>query len=517
MSVCYAFEAKSIQAYVLNSGKLKDMVGASEIVDQLTGEPLQEAMKAVGIGENEIQFSRRAGGSFIAFMDDDGKAEALRDVWSLVVAQFAPGLDFVHMVTQAASEREAAALALKELQSMRFPSADIPSASPLTRYNPRTGIPAAKLERSSNGNEWVDAATTRRRMKKFRQGHQLSRKLSDTELNWPVNMEKEFPHLSGNSYIGIIHADGNGLGKILRALQKTVGGNYREVYSAFSGKLEKATCDAAKKATQSVLVPAVSKGSFMPARPLVLGGDDLTMIVRGDLALSFTRSFLDAFEESTKDLCSYLRGKDVDWPQKFLTSCAGIAYIKSGQPFAMGYALAEELCSLSKEKSERRASSLSFHRVSTSFIPDAEWVRDQEMSSCSGNTTFVGTMGSYRVGSASSDLPALADLLALGEIIGTSGNRSGAGLMRRLLGIMHEPFQVAKDMYARWRDLLLDKETGAPDFLKEFDNALSELLGEGVTKELPAQLVKSGDHKVYESPLGDILALKSVGSIGDMS
>ncbi len=42
---CLCFEAKSIQDYLLQSGRLRDVIGASELVDSLTGELLDQAIE----------------------------------------------------------------------------------------------------------------------------------------------------------------------------------------------------------------------------------------------------------------------------------------------------------------------------------------------------------------------------------------------------------------------------------------------------------------------------------------
>jgi hypothetical protein len=39
---------------------------------------------------------------------------------------------------------------------------------------------------------------------------------------------------------------------------------------------------------------------FLPFRPIVLGGDDLTIIVKSEFALNFTEEFLKAFEQETE-------------------------------------------------------------------------------------------------------------------------------------------------------------------------------------------------------------------------
>ena len=73
---CWAFECGSIQAFILETGRLADAVGASLLIDRLTGD-LDEAAGATASllqcvlnatkAAAEVEFSRRGGGSFIAF------------------------------------------------------------------------------------------------------------------------------------------------------------------------------------------------------------------------------------------------------------------------------------------------------------------------------------------------------------------------------------------------------------------------------------------------------------------
>ena len=63
---CYAclFEAKSIQDYILRSGRLRHIVGASELIDSLTGKLLDDVLEALkSVEDGEVRLSRRAGGA----------------------------------------------------------------------------------------------------------------------------------------------------------------------------------------------------------------------------------------------------------------------------------------------------------------------------------------------------------------------------------------------------------------------------------------------------------------------
>src|SRR6266446_2330870 len=64
----YLFEAKGIQRYILDSGPLRDLVGASDLVAGLASSDendlIAEVLRALGVHAEGVNFSRRAGGAF---------------------------------------------------------------------------------------------------------------------------------------------------------------------------------------------------------------------------------------------------------------------------------------------------------------------------------------------------------------------------------------------------------------------------------------------------------------------
>ena len=102
--------------------------------------------------------------------------------------------------------------------------------------------------------------------------------------------------------------------------------------------------------------------------PLVLGGDDLTVVCDGKAALGFTVAYLKAFEKHTSSEL------DRDHEHR-LTACAGVAIVKSHYPFSAAYELTDELTDEAKQVKRRvrgPASALSFHvlRDSTAIALD---------------------------------------------------------------------------------------------------------------------------------------------------
>jgi hypothetical protein len=89
------------------------------------------------------------------------------------------------------------------------------------------------------------------------------------------------------------------------------------------------------------LVKSREDGYYLPFRPIVFGGDDVTFVCDGRLGLSLATMYLREFENRT---AAAKLGKDGGG----LTACAGVAIVKSHYPFARAYELAEELSKAAK-------------------------------------------------------------------------------------------------------------------------------------------------------------------------
>lgn len=158
----------------------------------------------------------------------------------------------------------------------------------------------------------------------------------------------------------IIHADGNGLGEIFLNFGTLVSSNrdYVDKYRTFSLALDVCTESAFLKAL-NVFVgnpesnQNVSVKKKLPIIPLVLGGDDLTVVCDGRYALKFTYEFLKAFEQETAKTEHY-DGIIADVAKEALnvgrlSACAGVAIVKLHFPFSVAYGLAEDLMKKAKE------------------------------------------------------------------------------------------------------------------------------------------------------------------------
>lgn len=550
-SYCYRFEAKSIQSFLLATNKLKEIVGASELIFALCdgdNSLLDRVMAACELDEgNHIRFSRRAGGAFNAFFHDRAARDRFAALWSLAFAQHAPDLPCQIGIGEGDSDRQAFKNAEASLHaSGNRATPPVPPGSPVAERHRRSGATAIRRRNKKNDQEPVDAATSRKLA--FSRGGALARRFGDYPAKaWPtlLSPEKdsdrvEMPYSRDeNRTLALIHADGNGLGQLLITLSERLAGtnHFVAAFRLFSDAVGRATEQAAREATRAVLEPAMSEQGVLPARPIILGGDDLTLLVRADLAPDFTETFLQAFETHTdselKQVWQQFKawGIDAKALPESLTACAGMAIVGASQPFHLADQLAGGLCKQAKDKvkkikaanGNRVGSALSFHRVTTSFIADAQAVIDKELSFQAPNhknntamTTYTQTLIAYGVG-GTEGLPRFEDLKAMVDLF--AGDSFKNGPARQVLGLVHEDRAQARIRYRRLREVM-QKSESSEKALEQYDRLIKALLsplGDMPEKDLPYVPKKRSDDEKEDgahflSPLGDLHALLALRS-----
>ena len=111
--------------------------------------------------------------------------------------------------------------------------------------------------------------------------------------------------------------------------------------------------------------------------PLVVGGDDVTVVMDARVAFDVTTAFLlefaslSAADPTITDVVALTTGG------AGLTACAGIAYVKPHSSFSESYQLAEQLCASAKriKAVDRRFGALDFQVLQDTFGRDLDRVR----------------------------------------------------------------------------------------------------------------------------------------------
>jgi hypothetical protein len=243
-----------------------------------------------------------------------------------------------------------------------------------------------------------------------------------------------------------------------------------------------------------MMLLAVAEGTQFPFRVLIGAGDDMTAVVRADLAIAFTRSFLEEFESQTASGESAPTLSRVTDGRGF-TACAGIAYVKRSYPFSAAYELAESLCRHAKSAGDRRVSSLVFWRQTSSAASSYESIVKDELS-VGGHLL---TMGAYRCGSRSGDQPPLEGLLSLQQAAEALPRRA----LRNLVTQMYDSPARTDAAYRRLSQVQTRKN------MERLETALRSLT-RSVDEPTP---LWTADKR---TPLVDALELKCLGSVSTL-
>lgn len=329
-------------------------------------------------------------GKALLLTKDRDVAKAIIRYVTHKATRYAPGLDISGAISKFdwqntwTSKEEAQGIARSNKQvHHEFELLRSQKPSPLSRFLQlpvvdqcaTSGLPAAQVDSIDNK---VISQVANSKGKISEQGfNRIKRLLEDNQssirlFNSVNGLQKQFEEEL--DWLAVIHADGNGLGEIFLNFWKYAKGDrdYINKYRSFSIALDICTEQAFLKALtaippiqQTKNKKQLDKTSAIPLVPLILGGDDLTVICAGRYALPFVHKFLQEFEWWTsKEIpneMTDLRNHKKVIPEiaelalsvKRLSSCAGIAIVKSHFPTSVAYDLSEKLMKSAKKVKER--------------------------------------------------------------------------------------------------------------------------------------------------------------------
>ena len=377
----YGASVQGIQGFIFQTNQLDDISGASELVENICTKMFKE-MVGEGFNEKSNAVIMAAGNVKYVF-DTREQCEHVVRNFPRKVQECAPGITFSQAVVKFDDEKHFEK-AVEELEKKLKTQRNL-HQTPLElgvlgcQRAAKTGMPVVKIW---NGEE-LDAATYAKRVARKDCGNKLHiksfwGKKQDAGKDLKLEDELDIKDLTGkNDWIAIVHIDGNGLGKVVQQLGKD-----RKKFYQFSTLLDQATTKAANEAFKVIEETHGFSYNKLPICPVVLGGDDLTAIIRGDLALPYAKKFITEFERETSqgEMKALLSKANMNK----LTACGGIAYIKASFPFYYGYKLAEELCHAAKTDAkainkENVPSCLMFHKVQDSFVQSYKDIKAREL------------------------------------------------------------------------------------------------------------------------------------------
>ena len=423
-------ETSGNQAYIFGTNKQRENVGASELVYQVGSSWALEAVNETcgtsiptdlpaswratlldpkrnppiekgGVAEVVLA----ASGKVLLLVDTEERGRAVIRALTLRVLREAPGLGVRGVVGPAIESGPEIHQHVREVhEDLRVAISNLPPVEarflrlPAWAECETSGQPAASRDpRKLDGHRALRSAPNAAKHKGISGAHtRLAEGESSPRLAVTVQQLEDCIE-GGLEWLGVVHADGNGIGKIFGQFDRYVKrGRPDRFFRAYLDALRKFSIglDVACEQAFEVVAKALAGGGEgssddrVPIVPLVLGGDDITVLADGREAVGFAREFLRQFEVQTARKDLPLVGNIVAQTAKAalgvrrLAACAGVAIVKPSYPFFSAYTMAAALLENAKTVKKRivvegkpyPTSALDYH-VQYADVPDLEGLR----------------------------------------------------------------------------------------------------------------------------------------------
>ncbi len=361
------YDLTSIQSYVFGSNRLAANLGASWLSRTALEAWLREAARKSGA---DVLWS--GGGNAMVCSAGFDEARAVATHLSRRLLDDAPGLNVMcaHEIWVAGEAFTAAndrlQRDLRRRKQETLPAAVFGGAGVCERCV-ETGDPVPVASRDPTG------AILAARLRASEHAEGALRTALGTlpsGLTWSRDVDRLGRSRGDRSIVGVVHFDGNRMGdRFQRAASDGI-----EKLVALSGQVERAGIEALQTALAPLLDPSrldslendeehgfqlfrdPAGSRVVPVRPIVYGGDDITLICDGRLAVDLGARLLQAWHEHS----TILDGGAAH-------ACVGVALADSHFPFFRAYELAERLCTGAKrwlqEQGAHSASALDWSLV----------------------------------------------------------------------------------------------------------------------------------------------------------
>lgn len=374
VEVLVMYDVRGIQNYIFRTNHIKDIIGASAMVENIITEGLEhivaekewdktsfltkwESDQGDEFLKNEkiqMQVMFIGGGNAYVLFRTGKMAHEVNKKLAKYVLDHTYSLNLaVAMVKKSDNYAENYKKINEEMRHVkgRMPEVKPVGAMPFMAVDSITGYPLSKIEKIKNEDgeieqkKWLCTETFLKR-EKFPKGESAEKILD--------NMVTE---KGDNSSLAIVHMDGNNMGKriqkimsgktdyleaitTMRKISMNIKNGFQEAYSVMENYID------------TKLAPKVTGNrAGKLQRKIILAGDDITFICNASVAIDAVVEFLHQVSEKKLYENTELSEED-NLKEYAFSACAGIAFINSHFPFSDGYKVAEECCESAKKKAK---------------------------------------------------------------------------------------------------------------------------------------------------------------------
>ncbi len=399
------YDVRGIQDYIFRNNKIREIIGASDIIKDIYDKGLKEAAKKCNIEltldqDNAFSFNEEknmvlyiGGGNALFYFKNEEDAKKVSNEFSRYVLEHTYSLNLaVAMVNYTGKYKEDYDNVIAEMKRVM---AKMPYCKPigafslcltedstgLPRYTPhnkkfhpnsdlsskdvmrfRTHISRETyiklLEFDKNKKALTDKVKRLKKEAKKAGKNFNDKKLEYDLLEYDEKLLDKIIYKHKDSTLAIIHIDGNNMGvQFQEIFSDSDENNSKEDnqsdYGTFVPQVRKKskeidnlynkTFERLKEKLHNLSDTEAYKEKIL-IRKIITAGDDITFIINGQFAFDAVKFFLEEIEKGRDD-------SNVEKHQ--YTACAGIAFSYSHFPFSEAYKVAEELCASAKKKAKK--------------------------------------------------------------------------------------------------------------------------------------------------------------------
>ena len=394
------YDVKGIQNYVFKTNTIKEIIGASLIIDQLIIETFFDVMndkdKKIPEADDSFEFFDNpdleyeimyyGGGNLVVLYreDDIDKVYFINQKMTKHIIEKSYGLSLACAVIEVSDIHHYKDDYRRLTAEMNFIKDNMVEVSPtgalpIVASDPLTGYPLSK-ERYSKKVSYE----TSLKLDKYNDSYENIKYESSSDFKKIKNSLRTDTYGSeeGDSLMAIVHIDGNSMGASIKNVISQVY-DYSEAVKRMriiSSNIKKTFEEKGLKAIENNLERFyreanidTNKHSMLLFRTIVKAGDDITFMCNARIALRCVETFINTIKKESM----------YDGLPCF-SACAGIAIVHTHFPFYVGYKIAEELCESAKEKAKANkvngqvGNYVDFHLCYSGIISDLKTLRNRQ-------------------------------------------------------------------------------------------------------------------------------------------
>ena len=379
------YDVRGIQSFIFRTNKVKEIMGASRIVEDIIERALEHGLSEAGIPreryllkweeDEELKILSGSdlaaqvlfiggGNAYVMYRDKDIAVKVNRKMARYVLDHTYSLQMAVAMVEKTESYADDYRRVQNEMTRIKasMPYSGCLGAAPVVAMDDMSGFPY-----SMNDKERLE--------KKPEHGNDLSYESIQKLIAYydSVNEGEEKKHdnlitqYGKNSTLAVVHIDGNNMGmriralmegerdyaeavRKMRAISKNINHSFKDTFESTRQYIQ----EWVESQANNVLKKQEEGQKAEYIRRILVAGDDITFVCNAGLALPIVKYFTQditgkvMFGETTEE----------NLEKYGFSVCAGIAYIHSHFPFKTAYDVAEACCSSAKKRAKQEENTL---------------------------------------------------------------------------------------------------------------------------------------------------------------